>query len=89
MRAFRTPAALDGSTRFDAWLGDVVESEPEARQRGLERWAQAPGARESHPREEHLLPLMVTAGAAGADRGRRAFRDEVMGAVVSAFTFGG
>jgi hypothetical protein len=25
------------------------------------RWAQAPGARASHAREEHLLPLMVIA----------------------------
>ena len=30
---------------------------------------------------------MVAAGAAGADRGERVFRDEVMGAVVSAFRF--
>ena len=28
-------------------------------------WAQAPAARVGHPREEHLLPLMVVAGAAG------------------------
>jgi aromatic ring-opening dioxygenase catalytic subunit (LigB family) len=89
MRAFRTPAAHDASMRFDAWLGDAVESEPAARDRSLEAWALAPAARESHPREEHLIPLMVAAGAAGLDRGRRVFRDEVMGAAVSAFTFGG
>jgi aromatic ring-opening dioxygenase catalytic subunit (LigB family) len=30
-------------------------------------WAQAPAARLAHPREEHLLPLMVAAGAAEGD----------------------
>ena len=29
------------------------------------------GAREAHPREDHLLPLLVVAGAAGADSGER------------------
>ena len=88
MRHFRTPHAIDASARFDAWLGEAVEAEPAARDRSLEAWSHAPSARESHPREEHLLPLMVAAGAAGDDRGRRVFRDEVMGAAVSAFTFG-
>jgi aromatic ring-opening dioxygenase catalytic subunit (LigB family) len=88
MRAFRTPAAHDASAQFDAWLGEIVAAEAPVRDRRLETWAEAPAARESHPREEHLLPLMVAAGAGGSDRGRRVFRDEVMGAVVSAFAFG-
>jgi aromatic ring-opening dioxygenase catalytic subunit (LigB family) len=89
MRAFRTPSAHGASARFDAWLGAAVEAEPAARDRQLVSWSEAPAARESHPREEHLLPLMVVAGAAGEDAGRRVFHDEVMGAVVSAFMFGG
>ena len=28
----------------------------------LQAWSQAPGARHAHPREEHLMPLMVCAG---------------------------
>ena len=39
----------------------------------LTAWASAPGARGAHPREEHLLPLMVIAGAAGGP-GHRAGR---------------
>ena len=39
-------------------------------------------------REEHLLPLMVTAGAAGSDLGKAVFRDVVMGMTVSAIRFG-
>lgn len=49
----------------------------------------APGGRASHPREEHLLPLHVVAGAAGEDAGRRVFQDRVIGSVQSAFMFGG
>ena len=37
---------------------------PARRDEGLTHWRDAPGGRESHPREEHLLPLMVAAGAA-------------------------
>ena len=53
-------------------------------------WEQAPGARLCHPpgAEEHLLPLMVVAGAAGADPGAQVFSDRVMETRLSAFTFG-
>lgn len=54
----------------------------------LAAWDQAPGAREANPREEHLIPLHVVAGAAGADRGVKTLEDQVMGAVESAFRFG-
>jgi len=40
-----------------------------------------------HPREEHLLPLMVAAGAS-ARRGTHDYRDSVLGGTVSAFRFG-
>ena len=89
MRTFRTAAALDPSKRFDAWLTQAVCAAPHERDAALAAWARAPAARESHPREEHLLPLMVAAGAAGLDAGRSVLRDEVMGAIVSAFAFGG
>ncbi len=77
------------SQAFDTWLGDTCTAEPAARSRLLANWERAPSARASHPREEHLLPLMVVAGAAGADRGRRVFQDRVLGATVSAVVFGG
>jgi aromatic ring-opening dioxygenase catalytic subunit (LigB family) len=76
------------SARFDAWLGDAVTAEPAERERLLAAWASAPEARFAHPREEHLLPLMVAAGAAGSDRGTLAYRDDVMGATTSGFRFG-
>jgi len=74
---------------FDAWLSEAVtHPDPAERNRRLARWQEGPGARDAAPREEHLLPLHVAAGAAGGDRGRKILEDEVMGAVESAFRFG-
>lgn len=77
------------SDEFDSWLTDAVCA-PDAKGRNLklERWESAPHARLAHPREEHLLPLIVAAGAAGGDLGRRVFSDRVMGVIVSAYRFG-
>jgi aromatic ring-opening dioxygenase catalytic subunit (LigB family) len=90
MRRFR----FDGggfdpdSERFDAWLGAAVSQPTGERERQLAAWAQAPGGRTAHPREEHLIPLHVVAGAAGEDAGKRVFQDRVLGSVQSAFMFG-
>jgi aromatic ring-opening dioxygenase catalytic subunit (LigB family) len=77
------------SDQFDNWLTDAVCA-PDAgtRNQKLEQWETAPHARLAHPREEHLLPLMVASGAAGKDLGRRIFSDRVMGVTVSAYQFG-
>lgn len=75
------------SQKFDAWLTDAV-ADPDSRERKLIDWEEAPGGRKSHPREEHLLPLMVVAGAAGQDRGAQMFNDTVWGKVLSGFQFG-
>ena len=88
MRGFNTTSARDHSLRFDEWLAQTAAEAAPERTAHLKDWAQAPSARESHPREEHLLPLMVVSGAAGNDRGRRVFQGEVMGVTVSAFQFG-
>lgn len=77
------------SDRFDEWLTDAVcAPSAELRNQKLEQWQRAPHARLAHPREEHLLPLMVAAGAAGDDSGRKIFSDRVMGVTVSAYQFG-
>ncbi|MCB1574021.1 MAG: dioxygenase, partial [Xanthomonadales bacterium] len=76
------------SERFDAWLRETVSLPRKQRDQRLIDWAQAPGARASHPREEHLLPLHVVAGAAGGDAGARIFEDRVLGSAQSAFAFG-
>jgi aromatic ring-opening dioxygenase catalytic subunit (LigB family) len=81
--------ALEPSDRFDAWLGEAVgDPNPKVRNQKLVQWQDAPAARQAHPREEHLLPLMVASGAAGDQLGRKIFSDRVMGATVSAYRFG-
>lgn len=74
---------------FDAALARAMTASPPDRDRALATWESLPGARRCHPREEHLLPLMVAAGAAGADRGRHVFHDRVFGKAISGFVFGG
>lgn len=88
MGAFMTPAADRDSRTFDTWLTAACTAAPSRRHDLLANWSQAPAARAAHPREEHLLPLMVAAGAAGTDTGRQVFTDQVMGATVSAYAFG-
>lgn len=53
----------------------------------LTKWETFPGARNAHPREEHLMPLLVVAGAAGADVGRQSSSFSFMGASVSGYSF--
>lgn len=73
---------------FDEWLQDAANASSEKRAGLLSDWANAPAARSCHPREEHLLPLMVVAGAAGDDAGKTAYSDKVMGLAVSGYRFG-
>ena len=72
------------SVLFDSWLNDTVR-DPARREELLADWTAAPGARSCHPREEHLLPLMVAAGAAGSDRGRQVFSGDFLGHAFSCF----
>ncbi|MGZ5217171.1 MAG: DODA-type extradiol aromatic ring-opening family dioxygenase [Caldimonas sp.] len=85
------PEGKEPSAAFDAWLSDtLLGDEPEQRSAALTAWEAAPAARQSHPREEHLLPLMVAAGAAGNDCATRLHHqsDFFGSATVSSFMFG-
>ncbi len=89
MAGFGDPRSRLDSDSFDTWLTDTLTVEDaDARNRGLENWHQAPAARTVHPREDHLIPLMVVAGAAGALRGEKIFTDHPMDVAISAFRFG-
>jgi aromatic ring-opening dioxygenase catalytic subunit (LigB family) len=84
----RSPTAGPVSEQFEAWLTETVEDpSTESRDQRLSQWEQAPAARLAHPREEHLIPLMVAAGAAGTSRGRRVFRDKVWDVSMASYQF--
>lgn len=69
MRAFfsNDPSIKGKSEAFDQWLTGILTApgltNPE-REAGLRNWSSAPQGRFCHPREEHLLPLLVCWGAA-------------------------
>ena len=88
LRAYRRPGTAELAREFDAWLTLAVKSPAAERAQLLRHWEQAPQARFAHPREEHLIPLMVAAGAGGDAPGQRIFSDEPMGAAISAYQFG-
>src|SRR5690554_3356576 len=90
MRGYGDPRYTPVSAKFDDWLTSAVESAPGEREALLRDWTSAPHARDSHPPggEEHLLPLMVAAGAAGDSEGRKVYSEQVMKTALSAFRFG-
>lgn len=79
------------SATFDRWLNDtLVNATPDERRQRLLDWSAAPAARAAHPREDHLIPLMVAAGAAGDDAGAQVYHESAfMGAITaSSYRFG-
>jgi aromatic ring-opening dioxygenase catalytic subunit (LigB family) len=90
LRQFFSPRGWAPSREFDAWLNGVLfGGSPEDRAKLLIDWERAPSAREAHPREEHLLPLMVAVGAAGTDATQLVYheKDFVGGLTVSSYAF--
>jgi aromatic ring-opening dioxygenase catalytic subunit (LigB family) len=91
LRHFFSPRAYGPSREFDAWLnGAILGGSPADRAKLLAAWEAAPSAREAHPREEHLLPLMVAVGAAGDDPAALSYheKDFLGGITVSNYRFG-
>ncbi len=89
LRAYLNPDTPDRARGFDAWLTSAIESPAAERNSLLCDWREAPFAAYAHPREEHLIPLMVASGAGGEAAGKRIFTDEPMGARISAYRFDG
>ncbi len=89
LRALGDPRVDAASEAFDHWLTETLCSvSPEEREARLAQWSSAPAARICHPREEHLLPLMVAVGAAASDPGQQKFSGKIWGKAVSAYHFG-
>jgi len=89
LRAFNASGAA-ASHAFDGWLQRTMALPPAQRTEELLQWELAPAARMAHPREEHLLPLMVALGAAEEETAAMPYHEDAfMGALaVSSFRFG-
>ncbi|HEX5342717.1 MAG TPA: class III extradiol ring-cleavage dioxygenase [Duganella sp.] len=89
LRAFNA-AGASASHAFDGWLQQTMALPPQERSAQLMQWEQAPAARMAHPREEHLLPLMVVLGAAENEAAEMPYHEDAFmgGLAVSSFRFG-
>ena len=85
----RGPQVTPVADEWDAALVDAVtDPDPARRAERVAAWDKLPHALFAHPREEHLLPLMVALGAGGEGPAVADYRDHVMGWAVSGFRFG-
>ncbi|MDT8758113.1 dioxygenase [Sphingomonas psychrotolerans] len=85
----RGSQATAPSDEWDAALvGAVTDPDPARRAARVAAWDALPHAHFAHPREEHLLPLMVALGAGGEGPAVCDYRDHVLGWAVSGFRFG-
>jgi aromatic ring-opening dioxygenase catalytic subunit (LigB family) len=85
------PGGQKASHEFDAWLQHVLlELTPAERSVAMLHWSEAPYARLAHPREDHLVPLMVALGAAEHEAASCVYHeDDFFGSLaVSSFRFG-
>jgi aromatic ring-opening dioxygenase catalytic subunit (LigB family) len=86
MRGYGDPRFTAPSQQFDAWLGESLSLNGAQRAARLTQWETAPAARLSHPQAEHLLPLMVAAGAADGP-GEKVYGELVLNTAISGFRF--
>lgn len=87
LRAMFASRGIKGKEFDETLTNAVTHSDPEKRNELLKKWENFPDARKVHPREEHLMPLFVVAGAAGADVGIQSESFDFMGASVSSYSF--
>lgn len=86
LKAFGDRQFTQPSQVFDEWLTSALAQPGDMRSESLVDWAQAPSARAAHPEAEHLLPLMVAAGASNAP-GEKVYGEIVLETAVSGFRF--
>ena len=82
------PQGHEPAKAFDDWLAHtMLHASPAERTQHLLHWENAPAARLAHPREEHLLPLMVAVGAAEGDKALRVYHEDAFrgGLAVSSY----
>lgn len=88
MRGFNQDGSTEDADAFTCYLSGAVALDAHERDEKLLHWERAPSARSAHPREDHLMPLLVAAGAAGADVGEVLFSELVMKIPMTSYGFG-
>jgi aromatic ring-opening dioxygenase catalytic subunit (LigB family) len=90
MKAYGDARFAPISDEFDNWLTAAVQCPARERETLLQAWEQAPHARLCHPPqgEEHLIPLLVAAGAGDDAAGQKVYSERVMQTTLSAYRFG-
>jgi aromatic ring-opening dioxygenase catalytic subunit (LigB family) len=89
MRGFGLDSSTSDAESFTRYLNEAVAlKDTRARDEKLLHWENAPRARSAHPREDHLLPLLAIAGAAGSDTGQVLFVENVMKVPMTSYAFG-
>lgn len=86
LRALGDPRLTAPALEFDRWLDAAATTDAAQRSAALAAWDRAPAARICHPRHEHLLPLMVAAGASSGP-GTRVFHEMVLGTPIAGYRF--
>ena len=92
--SFHNMRVRDSEARTPSLLWDqaltaaVTDADPDRRAARISAWDKLPEARFAHPREEHLLPLMVAVGAGGDDAATIDHHSSVRGWPISAYRFG-
>jgi aromatic ring-opening dioxygenase catalytic subunit (LigB family) len=89
MRGFNQERSTEDANAFTSYLNEAIALENvHDRDERLLHWERAPRARSAHPREDHLMPLLVAAGAAGSDVGQVLFAEEIMKIPMTSYGFG-
>jgi aromatic ring-opening dioxygenase catalytic subunit (LigB family) len=89
MRGFNQDSSTADAKAFTDYLNESAAlKDVRARDERLLQWQRGPKARIAHPREDHLMPLLVAAGAASTDRGRVLFSETVMKIPMTSYVFG-
>jgi len=89
MRGFNQDSSTADAEAFTRYLNESVAlANVNTRDERLLEWQRGPRARIAHPREDHLMPLLVAAGAAANDPGRVLFAENVMKIPMTSYVFG-
>lgn len=83
---FHGRASAREANKFDIFLRTLASADGGVE--NLLRWEDHPCAKKCHPRPEHLLPLIVCAGAAQASKAVECMSHDWMGNAATHFVFG-